>query len=254
MNFKKCSKCGEEKSLGEFVPRKERPGKFYSECRDCYLKACKNRTALKKKEAVEEVKELLGHSCFSCGVTLPDGCMDCHHVFPGDKVKSPRAIRNKEKRIEEINKCILLCKNCHKKYHLLEAENERWKSRGLQEQESEKSNLNKKKCSKCKKELLKKFFHKGRQAYCKLCQNQTNSNRFRRFKKQCLDYKGGYGCLICGETDQGLLDFHHANPNEKDFIISKSKSLVFRKETEEELDKCFVLCSNCHHNVHHIFR
>lgn len=254
METKKCSKCGEEKSLGEFVPRKERPGKFYSECRVCYLEIVKTRTRGRKEENLKRIKEELGENCFTCGIKLPEGCMDCHHIYPEDKVGSPKIISNKNKQIEEIKKCILLCQNCHRKYHLLEAENNRFNKKMKQEDASNSSSQKKKKCSKCKKYLLVNFFHKGRQAYCKMCQNSTNTERFRRFKRQCLEYKGGSQCLLCGEDNQAILEFHHANPSEKEFIISKSKSLVFSKDTEKELDKCFVLCSNCHHNVHHIFR
>jgi hypothetical protein len=44
------------------------------------------------------------------------------------------------------------------------------------------------------------------------------------------------------------LSFHHKNPNEKDFSIS-GKSLSFEK-LRGEVDKCMLVCSNCHSEIH----
>lgn len=43
------------------------------------------------------------------------------------------------------------------------------------------------------------------------------------------------------------LEFHHLDPTKKDFIISRCFSL---KKAKLELDKCILLCSNCHREVH----
>ena len=64
------------------------------------------------------------------------------------------------------------------------------------------------------------------------------------------DYKGGC-CQICGYTRYiGALDFHHIKPEEKKFNLSVDN--LFRSWTLilEELDKCVMICSNCHREVH----
>ena len=64
-----------------------------------------------------------------------------------------------------------------------------------------------------------------------------------------IDYKGGK-CEKCGyDKCMRALEFHHLNPNEKDFGLSKnlSKSISALKA---EADKCILLCSNCHAEEH----
>lgn len=69
-----------------------------------------------------------------------------------------------------------------------------------------------------------------------------------KLKLQAVKYKGGK-CEICGyDTCQTALEFHHLDPNEKDFAISK-KSTTFEK-IKPELDKCIMVCSNCHKEIH----
>jgi predicted transcriptional regulator len=68
-------------------------------------------------------------------------------------------------------------------------------------------------------------------------------------KIQCINYKGGK-CIKCGETSPLKLAFHHTNPSEKNFEIgSSSRSLSF-DILKKELDKCVLLCENCHREIH----
>ena len=58
------------------------------------------------------------------------------------------------------------------------------------------------------------------------------------------------GCSICGYNKcNRSLEFHHRDPNEKDFGISSSKVLSWDK-IKIELDKCDLVCSNCHGEIH----
>lgn len=69
-----------------------------------------------------------------------------------------------------------------------------------------------------------------------------------RTKQKLVEYKGGE-CSICG-YDKSLraLHFHHVDPNEKDFTIS-SKSYSYER-LKKEVDKCILVCSNCHCEIH----
>ena len=70
----------------------------------------------------------------------------------------------------------------------------------------------------------------------------------KRTKLKLIDYKGGK-CEICGyDKCTRALQFHHLNPEEKDFQIS-GKSLSFEK-LKNEVDKCILVCSNCHCEIH----
>lgn len=87
-------------------------------------------------------------------------------------------------------------------------------------------------------------------SYCKKCVNAQTLKRQRELKIKCIEYKGGK-CLVCGvEGHPAIFDFHHRNPNDKDFNIAKVRSLKFSEKHTTELDKCDLLCSNCHRVEH----
>lgn len=73
-----------------------------------------------------------------------------------------------------------------------------------------------------------------------------------RKKEILVEYKGGK-CEVCGyEKCIKALEFHHLNPEEKDFTISgKSYSL---EKLKNEVDKCILVCSNCHSEIHEDLR
>lgn len=74
-------------------------------------------------------------------------------------------------------------------------------------------------------------------------------------KKELIEYKSGK-CSICGIEYNGengaIFDFHHVNPNDKDFNITtllRNYSQI-PKRVWEEVDKCILVCSNCHRQLH----
>lgn len=84
---------------------------------------------------------------------------------------------------------------------------------------------------------------------CKKCDAEQDKILRKNIKRKCVEYKGGK-CFVCGYNKfQGSLDFHHVNPKEKDFAISTMKSNSF-ESLKQELDKCVLLCKNCHCEVH----
>lgn len=111
-------------------------------------------------------------------------------------------------------------------------------------------------CSKCKSVKSLDEFHGSSErritSYCKSCNIKNVLERQTNFKLQCLDYKGGRHCSRCGyDKSYVALEFHHRNATEKEFAISKFKLYKFIDIVKDELDKCDVLCSNCHKEVHH---
>lgn len=71
----------------------------------------------------------------------------------------------------------------------------------------------------------------------------------RRLKKKLVEYKGGK-CEDCGfdMAYMSCYDFHHRDPDQKDFQIGGStKSL---EKLKAEVDKCQLLCKMCHAIVH----
>ena len=94
--------------------------------------------------------------------------------------------------------------------------------------------------------------------YCYQCAPHEDENcshaqavtiKRRAIKKALIEYKGSK-CERCGYNKcLRALEFHHLDPNEKDFGISRclTKSMA---ELKKEVDKCQLLCSNCHAEVH----
>jgi predicted transcriptional regulator len=109
-------------------------------------------------------------------------------------------------------------------------------------------------CPRCNKVMsLDNFYQRrgiaGGSVYCKPCTNEQTTERTKRSKRLCIEYKGGK-CEKCGyDKYDGALEFHHLDPSKKDFEISKKKAKNIDK-LKPELDKCILLCSNCHRELH----
>jgi hypothetical protein len=73
--------------------------------------------------------------------------------------------------------------------------------------------------------------------------------RQRRLKQRAVDYKGSR-CQRCGyDRYVGSLEFHHRDRSQKDFTFSQAKMKKFEL-VKDELDKCDLLCANCHREAH----
>jgi hypothetical protein len=69
-----------------------------------------------------------------------------------------------------------------------------------------------------------------------------------RIKLRAVAYKGGCCQICCYSRSLRALQFHHLNPDKKDFTVSSvCKSW---KTIKKEIDKCILLCSNCHAELH----
>ena len=83
---------------------------------------------------------------------------------------------------------------------------------------------------------------------------KSSKERFKRIKQKSVDYLGGK-CNKCGyDKCIEALEFHHKDPSTKDYDLSKGRGIDTRKSFEtlkEELDKCVLLCANCHREEHY---
>ena len=84
----------------------------------------------------------------------------------------------------------------------------------------------------------------------------ADSLRFkkRKLKHLLIQYKGGK-CQKCGyDKCEGALHFHHRNPEEKEFGlggINLNDSDFSLQNLLTEIDKCDLLCANCHAEMHY---
>ena len=114
-------------------------------------------------------------------------------------------------------------------------------------------------CPKCKQTKTSKHFYtrparNGKKfSYCKDCNKQNVIDRKRQFKLKCLEYKGNK-CSSCGYNKcVAALEFHHLDPSQKEFVPSHYDGTSWDKNKDrviKELDKCIVLCANCHREEH----
>lgn len=132
-----------------------------------------------------------------------------------------------------------------------------------------------KKCSKCGELKPITDYSKcsgnksGKHTYCKSCatknardwysKNKSNPEVAERLKKNWQqraaaiqifveNLKAKYGCCVCGEKDGCCLDFHHLLGKEDNVSeLVRRKSL---KRLAEEMNKCIILCANCHRKLH----
>lgn len=91
-------------------------------------------------------------------------------------------------------------------------------------------------------------FYENAAYQCKSC---WNARTYKATTDKIADYmesRGGAKCQRCGyDRYVGALEFHHRDPKEKDPKWSRGWNL---ERLKKELDKCDILCSNCHREVH----
>jgi hypothetical protein len=104
----------------------------------------------------------------------------------------------------------------------------------------------------------KRLSQNNKSGVCKWCKPPAKSHSeivsdFRRRRKlQAVEYKGGK-CQICGYSRSYYsMIFHHRDPNKKDFSLSYhlARNPKNWEGVKKELDKCVLLCANCHGEVH----
>lgn len=74
--------------------------------------------------------------------------------------------------------------------------------------------------------------------------------RRKKVRVMAVAYKGGK-CERCGyDRCIDALEFHHVDPVQKDFTISSKGYTRSWNTVKAELDKCIMLCANCHRELH----
>lgn len=153
---------------------------------------------------------LKGSKCEICGDDNINHLI-FHHKNPNDKeINITELIKWRWDILEkEVDKCILLCDNCHRELHY---------------------NMNK---------------------------NLTKSAEIRRNSKNFFMSFKGDKCEICGyDKCKASLVFHHKDGFHKEFEIGHFGKKITSLEDLggrilDELEKCMLVCSNCHRDLHH---
>lgn len=129
--MRNCTNCGLEKIDSEFAWKSKALNQRRSWCNDCRrakdkqayernrekaIAASRARTQAKQQQLVNYKQTL---SCYVCGES-DDSCLDFHHLNPGEKEFSVSMMVHRvswSALMHEVDKCICLCANCHRKVH-----------------------------------------------------------------------------------------------------------------------------------------
>ena len=104
--------------------------------------------------------------------------------------------------------------------------------------------------ARCPVHGLTTFVRRGSDGFrCRLCRTGAVHRR-RREVKRILVAEAGGACVICG-YDRSLagLHFHHVDPGQKAFALSRRGVTRSLEAARAEARKCVLLCSNCHAEV-----
>ncbi len=106
------------------------------------------------------------------------------------------------------------------------------------------------KSKKEKLEIRKKWYKKNALTE-KVRIRKSNKIRANRIRKWVSNYKAKKGCCKCYENDPVALDFHHKDKTLKEGNIGTIITTWSEKKLKKEIDKCIVICANCHRKLHY---
>jgi len=102
-------------------------------------------------------------------------------------------------------------------------------------------------CRECMKWFVRRYF-KG-SAHDEHLRNVKERKKAARIfaREYVWDYLTTHPCVQCGESDPRVLEFHHRNEAEKEDTISHMVGEgLSAARLQSEMDKCDILCGNCH--------
>ena len=93
-----------------------------------------------------------------------------------------------------------------------------------------------------------------RRLKCRFCYRDAKQKLIQRHHQWINTYKKQRGCGKCGVTDPRVLDFHHKNDKNKLFTVGGFRRAVGFERIKNEVQKCDVVCANCHRILHNEIR
>ena len=133
---KKCALCKTEKHFADFSKDKSSPSGLTYYCKVCanaksrrqHAKSSSNPDWVAKRNirnrdwhraAKQRAVEYMGSKCHDCLNVYPNYVYDFHHLDGDTKLDNPSALLNKswDRAKQELDKCIMVCANCHRERH-----------------------------------------------------------------------------------------------------------------------------------------
>lgn len=118
--------------------------------------------------------------------------------------------------------------------------------------------MNEKQCKYCNKFYPEESFGVAltteakvfRRRKCRDCYRATKQILISRIHEWIISFKVQRGCGSCGIVDQRVLDLHHPDENKKNFTVAYFRRGLGFDKIMREVEKCEVLCANCHRILH----
>ena len=85
--------------------------------------------------------------------------------------------------------------------------------------------------------------------WCISCNQKHVNAATRKYKKEIVDYMGGKCCRCGYDKCLHALDIHHTDPEQKDPNFKQMRNIL-TADLKRELEKCILVCSNCHREIH----
>ena len=180
-----------------------------------WCRECTNKDQNERSQSLKlKAIELCGYNyCYICGYDKNIAALSFHHLNTNEKEGRIKGMSLKDLKIE-LAKCILVCECCHVEIHA-----------GLHPS------------------IFKKIYVDNIHA-------NTQRKCVQKHKKERVEYLGEH-CIRCGyDKCIAALNFHHKDPSIKSFGISQKTTMAL-EDIKSELDKCILLCDNCHEEEHH---
>jgi hypothetical protein len=105
-------------------------------------------------------------------------------------------------------------------------------------------------CKRCGEIDPQKFYKTNNaKTKCKKCHTMEVHHTKRVLKIRAVEYLGGK-CGDCGKVgNPWIYDFHHLDPSKKDWNWGNRRTSNW-EALKKEINKCVLLCSNCHRERH----
>lgn len=100
-------------------------------------------------------------------------------------------------------------------------------------------------CLECGRKYGRLHYKNNKAEYIK----RISSNK-ERVRDLYITLKKSYVCSKCGDNRWYVLDFHHEGNKESDIAHMASEGYSI-DSIKKEIEKCIVLCSNCHRELHY---
>lgn len=209
----------------------------------------------KKRWANKQLSvEYMGGHCKKCGLTFHMDVYEFHHADRDEKDSTVASLmgRKFEGIKEELDKCVLLCANCHRIEHA-----ELYRDKNSSD-EAKMDIFAKRKARRRKRYLAERasigksvgtFRRNDKRNSISIAEIKSDQEYRSRNKKLAIEYLGGKCSMCNGVFHPEAYDFHHIDASTKKISVAKWLVRKFARIIPE-LDKCVLLCANCHRLTH----